>query len=137
MRKGNQWYFWMTAHMGVDTHTKLIHFVAATAAYVANSRMLPALLHGGEREVLGDQAYQGHTATIPSHAPKAEDRVNRRWRNRLRSYPEQREQSRIQSKTRSRIEHVFAILNLRFGFTKVRYRGLAKIPISCSPTALW
>lgn len=37
-----------------------------------------------------------------------------------------REQNRIKSKTRSRVEHVFALMKLKFGFTKVRYRGLAK-----------
>lgn len=126
VRKGNQWYFGMKAHVGVDSETKLIHSVAATAANVADSRMLPALLHGGEHEVWGDQAYQGHTKIIQARAPEAQDRVNRRWRTKLRSYPEQRERNRVQSKTRSRVEHVFAVLKLRFGFTKVRYRGLAK-----------
>ncbi len=52
--------------------------------------------------------------------------MNRCWRTKLRSYPDQRERNRVQFKTRSRVEHVFAVLKLRFGFTKVRYRGLAK-----------
>lgn len=52
--------------------------------------------------------------------------MNRRWRSKLRCYPEQHERNRIQSKTRARVEHVFAVLKLRFGFTRVRYRGLAK-----------
>ena len=116
----------MEAHVGVDAGTKLIHAVAATAANVAESRMLPALLHGGEREVYGDQAYQGHAGTIRQIAPEAEDKTNRRWRTKLKSYPEVREQNRVQSKTRSRVEHVFAVMKLHFGFTKVRYRGLAK-----------
>jgi IS5 family transposase len=37
-----------------------------------------------------------------------------------------REANRIKSKTRSRVEHVFAPLKQRFGFVKMRYRGLAK-----------
>ncbi len=37
-----------------------------------------------------------------------------------------REANRIKAKTRSRVEHVFGVLKLRFGFVKVRYRGLAK-----------
>ncbi len=126
VKKGGQWYFGMKAHVGVDSETKLIHSVAATPANVADSRMLAALLHGGEREVWGDQAYEGHTVAIRERAPEAEDRVNRRWRTKLRSYPEQRERNRVQSKTRSRVEHVFAVLKLRFGFTKLRYRGLIK-----------
>ncbi len=46
VKKGNQWYFGMKAHVGVDAETKLIHSVEATAANVADSRMLPELLHG-------------------------------------------------------------------------------------------
>ena len=126
VKKGNQWYFGMKAHVGVDNKTKLIHSVAATAANVADSRMLPELLHGEETDVWGDQAYQGHAEVIRQHAPKAVDRTNRRWRTKLKAYPEVREQNRIQSKTRSRVEHVFAVLKLRFGFTRVRFRGLAK-----------
>jgi IS5 family transposase len=34
-KKGNQWYFGMKAHFGVDSRSKLIHSVAATPANVA------------------------------------------------------------------------------------------------------
>jgi IS5 family transposase len=56
-------------------------------------------------------------------APEAEDRTYRRWRSKLREWPEVREANRIKSKTRSRVEHVFASLKQRFGFVKVRYPG--------------
>ena len=45
-RKGNQWYFDMKCHIGVDNLTKLIHSVAATAAYVHDSQLFGDLLHG-------------------------------------------------------------------------------------------
>jgi IS5 family transposase len=126
VRKGNQWHFGMKAHVGVDAETKLVHSVAATAANVADVKMLPALLHGNETAVWGDQAYQGQAAVLAEHAPQAEDRTCRRWRSKLHVWPEVREANRIKSKTRSRVEHVFAPLKQRFGFVKVRYRGLAK-----------
>jgi len=126
VKKGKQWHFGMKAHVGVDAETKLIHSVAATAANVADSRVLPELLHGEETAVWGDQAYQGQAAVLAERAPKAEDRTNRRWRTKLREYPEVREANRVRSKTRSRVEHVFQVLKLRFGFVKVCYRGLAK-----------
>jgi IS5 family transposase len=103
-----------------------VHTVTATAANVADSNMLPELLHGNETAVWGDQAYQGQTAVLAEHAPKAEDRTCRRWRSKLREGPEVREANRIKSKVRSRVEHVFAPLKQRFGFGMVRYRGLAK-----------
>lgn len=58
-RKGQQWYFGMKAHIGVDSQTKLIHSMVATAANVADSAVLPDLLHGDETRVWGDQAYRG------------------------------------------------------------------------------
>ena len=126
VRKGRQWYFGMKAHVGVDAETKLIHSVAATAANVADCRMLPELLHGEETEVWGDQAYQEQTEVIRQRAPKAADRTNRLWRTKLKVYADRREENRIKSKTRSRVEHIFALMKLKFGFVKVRFRGLAK-----------
>ena len=45
-KNGNQWYFGMKAHVGVDNKTKIIHTAVATAANVADSTMLADLLHG-------------------------------------------------------------------------------------------
>lgn len=126
VRKGNQWHFGMKAHVGVDSETKLVHSVAATAANVNDAKMLPTLLHGEETAVWGDQAYQGQAAVLAEHAPKAEDRTCRRWRSKLRVWPDVREANRLKSKVRSRVEHVFKTLKLNFGFVKVRYRGLGK-----------
>jgi len=125
-RKGKQWHFGMKAHVGVDAETKLVHSVEATAANVNDAKALPALLHGNETAVWGDQAYQGQQAVLAEQAPRAEDRTCRHWRSKLHVWPEVREQNRIKSKVRSRVEHVFKTLKLDFGFVKVRYRGLRK-----------
>jgi transposase, IS5 family len=50
-KTGNQWYFGMKLHVGVDSRTKLIHAAVATSANVADSRVLPELLHGRETRV--------------------------------------------------------------------------------------
>lgn len=68
-KKGNQWYFGMKAHIGVDTRTTLIHSVAATAANVHDSQVLPKLLHGHETRVWGDAAYSGQRDVIQQQAP--------------------------------------------------------------------
>ena len=81
-KKGNQWYFGMKAHFGVDSRSKLIHAVQTTPAHVADSTVLPDLLHGNETRVWGDQAYRGQRAVIRQHAPRARDFVNRRYRHR-------------------------------------------------------
>ena len=58
-QKGNQWYFGMKGHIGVDSQTKLIHSVAATAANVHDSQLHDDLPHGDETRVWGDSAYAG------------------------------------------------------------------------------
>ena len=125
-KKGNQWYFGMKAHVGVDSKTKLIHTVVATAANVADATVLPELLHGEERRVWGDQGYRGQTAVIHECAPQAQDCTHRRYRYKDGIDEVERARNRAKSSVRSKVEHVFGVMKLQFGFVKVRYRGLAK-----------
>jgi IS5 family transposase len=125
-KKGKQWYFGMKAHIGVDSKNKVIHAVVATAANVADSLILPDLLHGEETRVWGDRAYQGQTDVIREHAPNALDFTNRRYRFKKRIDEVQRAKNRTKSRVRSRVEHVFGVIKRVFGFDKVRYRGLDK-----------
>jgi IS5 family transposase len=125
-KKGNQWYFGMKAHLGVDSRSKLIHTVAATPANTADSTVLPDLLHGSETRVWGDQAYRGQRAVIRQHAPKAQDFTNRRYRHRGVVDEIERAKNRTKSKIRARVEHSIGVIKRVFGFAKVRYRGLNK-----------
>jgi IS5 family transposase len=125
-RKGKQWYYGMKAHVGVDSKSKLVHTVVATAAHVADSTVLPELLHGEETNVWGDQAYRGQTDVIHECSPRAKDCTNKRYRHKYWTDEVERAKNRTKSRVRSRVEHVFGVLKLKFGFTKVRYRGLAK-----------
>jgi IS5 family transposase len=139
-RKGNQWYFGMKAHIGVDSQTKLIHHVVATSANVHDSVVIGDLLHGNESRIWGDSAYAGKKKVIQEHAPKAKDFTQKKGcRNRPLS-DEERSRNRNKSRIRSKVEHVFGIMKGRFGFTKVRYRGLLKnahhLFVSCALTNL-
>src|SRR5271166_1278570 len=125
-RKGKQWYFGMKAHVGVDSKNKMIHSVVATAANVADSTVLPELLHGEETRVWGDGAYQGGREVIHESAPQAQDCTHRHYRYKDLIDEVERAKNRTKSKVRSKVEHVFAVMKLKFGFVKVRYRGLAK-----------
>ena len=78
-KKGNQWYFGMKGHIGVDSQSKLIHSVAATA-YVHDSQLLGDLLHGAEIRVWGDSAYAGQGEVLREHAPRAKTSRTRRAR---------------------------------------------------------
>lgn len=125
-RKGNQWYFGMKGHFGVDSKTKLIHAVAATPANVHDSVCLPDLLHGEETRVWGDSAYQGLGEVIRECAPQARDFTNRRYRRQGVVDEVQRARNRTKSRVRAKVEHSIGVIKRIFGFTKVRYRGLAK-----------
>ncbi len=125
-KKGNQWYFGMKAHIGVDSQTKLIHSAAATAANVHDSQLLADLLHGKETRIWGDSAYSGQGEAIGKHAPKAKDFTNKKGRSAHPLTAEDRAKNRTKSKVRAKVEHPFLILKRVFGFNKVRYRGLDK-----------
>lgn len=125
-RKGNQWYFGMKAHIGVDSKTKQIHSVAATAANVHDSQVLGDLLHGDETRVWDDSAYTGQTDVMRNTALCAQDFTHEKGR---RNYPlddAAKARNRTKSKVRAKVEHVFGVMKGVFGFTKVRYRGLTK-----------
>jgi transposase, IS5 family len=125
-KKGNQWYFGMKAHVGVDSKTKIIHTAVATAANVADSTVLPDLLHGEETRVWGDQAYKGQSHVIKECAPSAQDHTHRRYRYKNGIDEQERAKNRTKSSVRSKVEHVFQVMKLQFGFVKLRYRGLKK-----------
>jgi IS5 family transposase len=125
-KKGNQWYFGMKAHLGIDSKTKLIHSAVATSANVHDSKILPDLLHGAETRVWGDSAYTGQRAIIRACAPNAQDFTHEKA---ARDHPltdEQKARNTTKSRVRAKGEHPFLVIKRLFGFLKTRYRGLIK-----------
>ncbi len=125
-RKGNQWYFGMKGHIGVDSKTKLIHSVVATAANVHDSQLIGDLLHGHETRVWGDSAYSGQGDEIREHAPKAKDFTHKKGCRNRPLTEQDKSTNRTKSRVRAKVEHPFLVLKRIFGFSKVRYRGLDK-----------
>jgi len=125
-KKGKQWHFGMKAHVGVDSKCKIIHSAVVTAANAADATVLPELLHGEETRVWGDQAYRGQTEVIHQCSPRAQDCTHKRYRYPDRIDEVERAKNQTKSRVRSKVEHVFGVLKLKFGFVKVRYRGIAK-----------
>ncbi len=125
-RKGNQWYFGMKAHTGVDSQSKLIHSVTATAANVHDSAVLGDLLHGDETRVWGDSAYAGKKEVIRERAPRARDFTQKKGSRHRKLTDEERAANHQKSKVRAKGEHPYRIIKGQFGFTKVRFKGLAK-----------
>ena len=140
-KKGNQWYFGMKAHIGVDSRTKVIHAVSATPANVHDGIMIGELLHGAETRVWGDRGYQGQRERMLKHAPRAADFTNRRCHYKGHTDEVEKAKNTTKSKVRAKVEHPFGILKRLFGFAKTRYRGLMKngnrLFVACALTKLF
>ena len=125
-KKGNQWYFGMKVHIGVDSRSGLAHSASVTPANVHDSQEMPRLLHGAETRLYGDSAYANQKEGLKQAAPKAKDFTNKRaYRNRPLSEAD-KATNRRKSQVRAKVEHPFRPLKSIFGFAKVRYRGLLK-----------
>ena len=124
-RKGRNWHFGMKLHIGADPRG-LVHTVRATDAAVADITQLPELLHGEEREVFGDQAYWKEDDREFLESCGIRYRINRRPTARRPLSERWRMINRARSRTRACGEHAFRVVKQLWGFTKVRYRGLAK-----------
>jgi IS5 family transposase len=112
-----------------------------TAANMHDSQMVPSLLHGAETKVWGDTAYQGQKEAIRAAAPAAQDMTQRRG---SRGHPlsaEERAKNATISRVRAKGEHPLLIIRRIYGFTQVRYRGLAKnatrFEVLCALTNLY
>jgi IS5 family transposase len=125
-KKGNEWYFGMKMHVGVDSRSKLIHSVAVTAANVHDSQVLEDLLHGEETRVWGDSAYAGQGEVIHRCSPRARDFTQKKGSRYVTLSAAERASNRTKSKVRAKAEHSIGVVKRVFGFSKVRYRGLAK-----------
>jgi IS5 family transposase len=125
-RKGNTWYFGMKLHVGTDLKGR-VHSLTATHAGVADITQLPALLHGAEHVLYGDQAYWKEADRQAFESRGVRYRVNRRAAAPHRPLTARwRAINRARSRTRARGEHPFHVVKRLWGFAKVRYRGVAK-----------
>ena len=127
-RKGNEWHFGMKAHIGVDAETGLVHGVRATPANTHDLREAGALLHGGEEEVWADAGYRGIEKWVDTGGRPVQWHVAMRpGRRRLLEQGGARWlRERDKASVRAKVEHPFLYVKRRFGYRKVRYRGLAK-----------
>jgi IS5 family transposase len=124
-KNAREWHFGMKAHVGTDPHG-LVHTLVTTHAGASEFNQLPKLLHGEERELYGDQAYWSEMHRIAAQEHGVRYRVNRRPNPGRPLTEHQRRLNRLRSATRARGEHAFRVVKQLWGYSKVRYRGLAK-----------
>jgi len=131
-KKGQQWYFGMKAHIGVDAESGLVHTVQGTAGNVNDVVEANSLLHGEETVVFTDAGYQGADKR-PDAKPGVTWHVAMRPGKRRTLDTENNladalldKAERIKAGVRAKVEHPFRVIKRQFGHVKVRYRGLKK-----------
>lgn len=132
-KKGNQWYFGMKVHTGVDAGTGYVHTVTATSANVHDVEETTNLVRKDDDVMYGDSGYLGAQKRIDKDESLSdiECRINRRPSSIKMSasylgYQWDREIENRKSSVRSKVEHPFLIVKKQFGYCKTAYRGLAK-----------
>src|SRR5882762_5817282 len=129
-KKGNQWYFGMKAHIGVDAESGFVHSVIGTAANVSDITQAGALLHGKETVAFADAGYQGVHKRAEAAGPKWHVAMRPGKRRQLdltrKSARLLDEIEHLKASVRAKVEHPFRVLKQQFGYAKVRYRGLKK-----------
>jgi transposase, IS5 family len=124
-RKGKHWHFGMKVHVGT-TKQGLVHSLVTGPANQGDISRLDDLLHGGERELYGDQAYWSEDHRQQCGHAGIRYRVNRRGHLQRPLTEHERRINRSRSRHRARGEHAFHVVKRLWGFAKVRYRGLYK-----------
>ena len=127
-RKGNQWYFGMKMHTGVDAGFGMIHSLEVTSANVHDLNASHALLHGEETHVYADAGYRG-IHKRKEHRHRDVDWFVTRRPGETRQLPKDSNTARaekIKASVRAKVEHPYRTIKRQFGYAKVRYRGLAK-----------
>lgn len=134
-KKGNQYYFGMKAHIGVDSASGLVHSVTTTAANVADITETAKLLHGKEEAVWADAGYTGIAKREEIATDETKSRID--WqvaakRGTIEAMPEgalkeeTKKVEKLKAQIRAKVEHPFRVIKRQFGYVKVRFKGLAK-----------
>jgi len=146
-KKGNEWYFGMKAHIGVDAGTGMIHSASFTSANVHDIAEAHKLVRPDDDFVNGDAGYIGiekrEEIKNDENLSKIDWRINERkgkerarekaiYKNAMNhldyiSQPQWGEKVEyMKSRVRSKVEHNFYIVKHLFGYRKTQYRGLEK-----------
>lgn len=126
-QKGGKTHFGYKAHIGVDEGSELIREAALTPANVNDTEVADELVSGDEEAVYADKAYGTKERSKRLKAMGIKDRIMRRGNKHHPVLPYwERKRNRLIAGRRSCVEHVFGTLKRSYGYTRVRYMGLAR-----------
>ena len=125
-KKGNDWYFGMKAHIGVDADSGVTHSLETSTARLHDSQVWDDLLHGKEKSVWADKGYVSAEREAGFEGPGKFWGVMRKAPKGSPLHPIDAQINRIIAMVRAKVEHPFRVIKRQFGYVKTRYRGLAK-----------
>jgi transposase, IS5 family len=125
-KKGNDWYFGMKAHVGVDAGSGIVHSLETSTAKVHDSQVWDELLHGGKTSVWADKGYVSAEREAAFAGPGKFWGVMRKAPRGGQLDPIDEDINRIIAMVRAKVEHPFRVLKRQFGYLTTRYRGLRK-----------
>ncbi len=124
----NEWYFGMKLHIAVDDTFGLVHSFTTTSANVHDIVEADKLLHGEEDAVWGDAGYIGIEKRKEHSEREVEWHIAQRpgKRKAMPKASAAEKYEKLKAQIRAKVEHPFLVVKKRFGYDKVRYRGLDK-----------
>ena len=125
-KKGNQWYFGMKAHIGVDARSGLVHTAGVTTGKVHDAKVMDNLIREDDRAVFADKGYVNEKKKRAARAAGVYWAVGEQRKPGRQLSSSQKRLNRRHGSVRAKVEHVFRVLKCQFGYRKVRYRGIAK-----------
>lgn len=125
-KKGNDWYFGMKSHIGVDVHSSLVHTMEATTAKVHDKVKFEDLQHGEEKSVFGDKGYYDEGLKREHRASGCFWGILDRGKRGAKLSSSQHKRNRKLASVRAKVEHPFQVIKCQWNYVKVRYRGLKK-----------
>ena len=126
-RKNNKWHFGAKGHIGVQAQGKpIIHSATLGTAKDHDINALDALLHGEEKAVFGDSAYNTKVDKAQARAAEIYYGISDRGYRKHPLSPTQKKRNRKHSSIRAKVEHPFQIIKCLWNHNKLRYKGLAK-----------
>jgi transposase, IS5 family len=125
-KKGGRRYFGYKVHVGVDQGSAIIRRQLMTPANVNDTEPADLLICGDEAALYGDQAYTSARRRADLRARGIKDRMMHRANKHHPLTPRQIQHNTAIGRRRAPVEQVFAKLKRLCGWSRVRYRGLAR-----------
>lgn len=134
-KKGNEWYFGMKVHAGVDAATGYVHTLTGTSANMHDVSETSKLIRKDDHVVYADSGYLGaperKEIKQDEFLSQIEFRINKRpsslkMADDFKGLNWDKKMEHDKSAIRCKVEHAFLIVKKQMGYAKVVYKGIEK-----------